>query len=448
MSLRGSHFLGLALLTLFVSALFASAQSDSPGSRSAPAAPRKKHTRAFSPAEELQRTIDAAGNDRAALVRNLEAYLQTYPEAPERPQIYRALVEACLQLRDIPRATDYAERIVALTPNDMSMTLLAIQLLERSGDQAALRRALSYSSRVLEYVKNSSINEKSPRVSPQEWETEKKRDQMNILLLRGRLETKLHDSPAARTDYAASYALLPNAAAALGLGELDEFASDYNSAATQYARAFVLSDPSIHSVDRLEIRRKLGNVWRLAHGSDAGLGDFLLHAYDNLSAAPVPKAATIPGAKDPYDLVLRSAPFGPPVALAAFKGQVLVVNFWATWCAPCRAIEPLYERVAAQFREQRDVHFLAADCDEDESLVPAYLEERKPQTAVVFADGLDTLFAVDSYPTVIVLDRSGKIAFRSSGFGDERFERELSSAIQLALVASRSAPPPSPQPAP
>lgn len=445
---RQLYRLFVVLLAPSFCALTPAALAASPGSLAqSPPASHKKQPRASSPAEELQKTIADAGNDRAALVRNLEAYLSAYPEAPQRPQIYRALVEACLQLRDTPRASGYAERLVALTPDDMSITLLAIQLLERTGDEAALRRALSYSSRVLDYIGNSSIDEKSPRVSPEEWQTEKKRDLLNILLLRGRVETKLHDSAAARNDFTASYALLPNAAAALHLGELDELASDYAAAATQYARAFVLSDSSSRA-DRRDIRRKLGNAWRLAHGSEAGLGDFILHSYDELAATPAPRSAANAGAKDPYEFVLRSAPSGPRVALADFKGQVLVVNFWATWCGPCRALEPLYDHVAAQFREQHDVHFLAADCDEDESLVPAYLDELKPKTAVVFSDGLDSLFAVDSYPTVIVLDRSGKLAFRSSGFGDDTFEQQLSSAIRLALAAAPPPPSASPQSAP
>ena len=148
----------------------------------------------LSPSDELQQTIESAGNDRAALVRNLENYLQKYPQAPERPQIFRALVEACLQLRDTPKAASYAERIVSLTPEDMSITLLAIQLLEKSGDDAALHRALNYSTRVIEYVTNSSDNEKSPRVSPEEWATEKKRDESSLLLLRAGIEPRVASS--------------------------------------------------------------------------------------------------------------------------------------------------------------------------------------------------------------------------------------------------------------
>src|SRR5689334_12938287 len=98
-----------------------------------PAPSAKKHSvpKQLSSSDELQQTIEAAGNDRAALVRNLEGFLQKYPQAPERPPIVRALVGACLQLRDTSKAVSYAERLVSLTPDDMSITLLTIPLLEK-----------------------------------------------------------------------------------------------------------------------------------------------------------------------------------------------------------------------------------------------------------------------------------------------------------------------------
>src|SRR5260370_29473946 len=82
-----------------------------------------------SPEEQLQQAVSNAGNDRAALVRNLEAFLKDYPDSLQRPQIYRALVEASLQLRDNARAADYAERMLAFHPHDISILLLAIELL-------------------------------------------------------------------------------------------------------------------------------------------------------------------------------------------------------------------------------------------------------------------------------------------------------------------------------
>ena len=391
----------------------------------------------ISPSEELQQTIEAAGNDRAALVRNLETFLQKYPQAAERPQIFRALVEACLQLNDALKAAGYAERLVSLKPEDMSMTLLAIQLLEKAGDDAALGRAKNYSSRVLEYVRNSGDEEKSPRVSPEEWAAEKKRDESSLLMLRARLETKLRDAAAARKDAAESYAILPNAAAAEKLGELDELDKNYTEAISSYARAFSLTDPATKIERRRELRQKLGNVWRLAHGgSEMGLGDYLLATFDETAAARgSTKERRNAGAKGPFEYTVRKAPTGGEFSLARQKGKVTVVNFWATWCGPCRALEPLYERAAAEFNGDANVLFLSADCDDDESLVAPYLEEVKPRTTVVFADGLDTFFRVEAFPTVIVLDREGKVFYRSDGFGDSAFTEELSSAVRRALAA-------------
>jgi len=74
--------------------------------------------------------------------------------------------------------------------------------------------------------------------------------------------------------------------------------------------------------------------------------------------------------------------------------------------------------------------FLSANCDQDESLVGPYLAERHSKTIEVFADRLEELFEVDSFPTVLILDASGKIAFRANGFDPETIESELGAAIR------------------
>jgi len=395
-----------------------------------------------SPEEQLQQAINNSGNDRAALVWNLEAFLMQYPDSRQRPEIYRALVEACLQLRDNARAADYAERIVALSPDDISMTILTIQLLEQNGDEAALRRATHYATRVLEFVERTSSGEKSPKISQEEWTIERKRDRMSVLTLRGRLELKLKDTVSAQKDFEASYAILPSSPAAEQLGEIAELKKDSKAAIEQYARAFALADATNGAAARREIRQKLGNVWRLTHGSDVGLGEYLLLTYDEVShgfimARPKKNA----DAREPADFTLRKAPEGAAFPLKDTKGKVLVVNFWTTWCGPCHALEPLFAHVAVDFQANQDVLFLAANCDEDESLVKSYLEADKPRTPVVFADGLDRFFAVNSFPTVMVIDRVGSIAYRSDGFEPQSFEPNLAAAIRRALApASASSP--------
>jgi thiol-disulfide isomerase/thioredoxin len=435
-----------ALLVSAVSALSTSAQGqDKPATAPATqkSSPEKNAAspKTLSPSEELQQAINDAGNDRAALVRNLEAYLLKYPESPQRPQIYRALVEASLQLRDVSRGADYAERIVALTPEDMSITLVAIQLLQRTGDEAALRRAVNYAGRVLTFVAKTAMDDKPSKMSPAEWAQARARDRSSILLLRGDLYLKLKDTAAAQKDFAASYAELPSAGAAEKLGEVAELEKDLQGAIKQYARAFALADGSNNSVSRREIRQKIGNVWRLAHGSEDGLGEYLLQNYDEVAQAATPTVKKNAGTREIFEFTLRKAPDGAPFPLANTKGQVVVVSFWATWCGPCRALEPQFERVASRFRGNDQITFLEANCDDDESQVAPYLEEIKPRVPVVFADGLDRLLGVNDLPTVVIIDRHGKVAYRAEGFGEESFERDLMAAARRALETVATIPP-------
>jgi thiol-disulfide isomerase/thioredoxin len=389
--------------------------------------------------QELQKAIDDAENDRAGLVHNLEAFLRKYPESSQRAQIYRAIVESSLQLRDFPRAMDYAERLVSLKPDDASITLLSIQLLERYGEAGGWHRAISYCSRLIDLIDRTPVAEKSPHVSQQDWENEKKHNRSSLLLVRGRLNQKINDIANAKKDLEASYTLVPNAAAAERLGELAEGRKDQNAAIQEYARAFALTDGTNGASSRFELRKKIGNVWRLAHGSEDGLGDYLLTTMDQVAASSAAaKPTRNAGRKEPYDFTLRKAADGAPFPFADTKGKIVVLNFWATWCGPCREMQPHFEKIAGHFSSQKDLLFYELNCDEDEALVKPYLEEEKPKTTVLFADGLDQLLRVNSFPTMVILDRSGKVIFHKEGFDPDTIDKVLLEAVQHAIQGEAS----------
>jgi thiol-disulfide isomerase/thioredoxin len=395
---------------------------------------------------ELQKTIADAGNDRGALVRNLERYLQRFPDAPRKAGVFRALVESCEQVQDDACALKYSEELIALRPDDSEIMMLAVGLLQKQGDDASLTRASGYVSRVLDRIDKTTAAEKPPRVSPAEWQQHHDELRAALYNLRGQIEKSQHDDAAAEKDLRMSYAVQRNAVAAEQLGEIAELRRDYATAAQEYLLAFVLpEDGPVGKVNRREIRKRLGNVWRQLHGSEEGLGAAVLAQYDLLGAVPVlgagaaanGSAAGNKNAKDVYAFVLRKLD-GSSVPLAAERGKVLVLSFWATWCGPCRELEPQFVQVAKNYAGNGDIVFYAVNTDEDETLVAPFLSHAKWDVPVVYADGLDEFAKVQSLPTVLIVDRAGKITYRINGYPPEGFAENLTNGIQAAVGTTPS----------
>jgi cytochrome c biogenesis protein CcmG/thiol:disulfide interchange protein DsbE len=386
--------------------------------------------------KELQKALDSAGNDRAALVRNLKDYLRRFPEAPRRAAVDRALVEACQQLRDDDCALDYSEQLIAEHPDDSEMMLLAASILQRKRDDASLIRASGYVTRVLDRVQKSTPNERPERVSLKEWQDHRDSILSQLYALRGQIGKSQHTYDAAIKDLQMSYALRPNAVASEALGEIAEIQKDLGRAIQEYSLAFVLPEAGpAGKVDRSEIRLKLGNVWKQTHGSEQGLGEQILTTYDYLrpgSPSDSP-AARNSGAQDLYSFVLRRVD-NTPLFIAPYRGKTIVMSFWATWCTPCHLLEPLFDQVAKSYSGDPNIFFFSISTDDDQSLVGPFVAREKWTVPVAFADGLDDFLKVGTLPTVIIIDRKGKIVYRVGGFTPDTFSEELTTAIQTAVT--------------
>ncbi len=412
-------------------------QPAAPSSKAAQEADAKKQAEAEA---ELQKALADAGDDSAALVRDLTAYLARFPDSPRRPSIYRALVEACQQIRNNDCALDYAERFIALRPDDSQMMLLATSLLQKKGDDASLVRASGYVSRVLDRVEKAPPEEKPASESLAEWQDGHAQLLAALYYVRGQIETAQKNYDAAAEDLEKSNSSRPNALAAEKLGEIAELRNDSAAAIDEYALAFALPENGpAGAVDRRDLRRKLGNAWRHVHGSDQGLGDAILAAYDRAYPAQSDTAkgpaARNKDAKDAFEFVVRRMD-GTPLPLAPLKGKVVVLSFWATWCEPCQELEPLFNQVASTYAGNTDVAFFAANTDDDQTQVPPFVASQKWDVPVIYADGLDDFMKVDSLPTVLILGRSGNIVYRVGGLPPEGFTESLTAAIQKALSPS------------
>ena len=123
---------------------------------------------------------------------------------------------------------------------------------------------------------------------------------------------------------------------------------------------------------------------------------------------------------------------GEPVALDETKGKVVVLDFWATWCPPCREELPSVEKLRQEFAGQ--VEFYGIN-DEDSGTVKDFLKKHGYEMTVLM-DGRRAVhrqYGVSSIPTMLIIDKQGVIREQLVG---SRSESNLRQAIQTVVAAN------------
>jgi thiol-disulfide isomerase/thioredoxin len=109
---------------------------------------------------------------------------------------------------------------------------------------------------------------------------------------------------------------------------------------------------------------------------------------------------------------------GKDVASSQFKGKVVVVDFWATWCPPCRTEIPGYVALQKKYADQGLV-FVGISVDGDDSIaaVKAFVKQFKINYVIVMADDKiqDSFGVTQGYPTTFIIDRDGVVRNRKVG---------------------------------
>jgi thiol-disulfide isomerase/thioredoxin len=127
------------------------------------------------------------------------------------------------------------------------------------------------------------------------------------------------------------------------------------------------------------------------------------------------------------------------------KGKVTLVDFWATWCAPCRASMPRVQSLWHEY-SPRGMELYSINTDDEspqrKSAVEKFLQENRLSFPVVLDDGDKTAsdaFRVASLPTMMVIDRQGRVVWSRVGSMTASGERELRLVLDGALAAAPAA---------
>ena len=135
----------------------------------------------------------------------------------------------------------------------------------------------------------------------------------------------------------------------------------------------------------------------------------------------------------PLDFTLNDLE-GNPVSLSDFRGKTIFVNFWATWCPPCRAEMPHMEKIYNEYKDE-DVVFLAVNLTQTEKsteVISQFVKDYGLTFPVVLDEKGDAMvdYEIVAYPTTYVLDKQGIIREKFQGAIDYNIMKKTISKLQ------------------
>ncbi len=392
----------------------------------------------FREQEALKRALGEAGNSTPDLIRAIEAHMEKFPDSAKRPEFSKALFQGAVELNDHRRIVLHGEKMLEQNPQDPAVLEAVARSLVKLGGAENARRAAKHGAMLEQVWRLTQADpDDSPRQAIRKRE-ERDRGVAEALLLQARAADLLTQQADAIRLARASFLQYPSAEAARFTGHRFAKAGNHQEAVAYLASAFVLVDPKVIDETRIRDRQALAASYRAWKGSETGLGDAILAAHDRIGERMEARRQAFlkadPNAllSDPMEFTL-SGLGGAKLSMPSLLGNVIVMDFWATWCGPCRVQHPEYEEVKKRFRDRKDVAFLSINTDQERGLVQPFLEENQWSKTVYFEDGLSRLLRVSSIPTTIVIDKQGRIASRMQGFIPGHFADQLTGRIRELL---------------
>ncbi len=123
---------------------------------------------------------------------------------------------------------------------------------------------------------------------------------------------------------------------------------------------------------------------------------------------------------------------GAAVRLSGYKGKVVLLDFWATWCGGCKVEIPWYMEFQTKYKD-KGLSVVGVSMDEDgwKSVKPFLAENKINYPIVIGNSDLGTQFGLSGLPLTLLIDRNGKIAESHAGMVDkDAFEREIQSLLK------------------
>jgi len=396
--------------------------------------------------QQLSTALAEAGASPIEFTRALERHLEKFPNTLRRAELERALVKAAMENKDDKRIVLYGERVLARDADDIQVLDRVTRALLAGDAKDTSERALKYARHYQELISKLRLQPSPGGFSAPQWQDELDRGAGRARVLEARATGNLGKVEEAIATAQKAWQSYPTAESARELARWLARAGKNEEAVVHLADAFAIVDSRNTDAERAKDRLRMGDLYRKVHGSEKGLGDLILEAYDRTTSLLAERKLRLKAA-DPNAEAAQILDFtlgdleGKKLPLSSLQGKTIVFDFWATWCGPCRVQHPLYEEVKQRFLDSDKVVFLSINTDEDREMVAPFIKEHNWKGPIYYEGGLVKLLQVSSIPTTVVVDGRGELVSRLNGFVPERFVDMLTERIRESLKSPTAARP-------
>jgi len=295
-----------------------------------------------------------------------------------------------------------------------------------------LERAVKWANEAMKMAKNPTIANKISYISTKKW---KKQNEQSLAMIADTYAYGLYQlgyTVAAESFYQKSFD-----------GSNEDINARYVECLVSngnYNKALEVSEECLLKAKANDsLLKNYKTAWIKINGNEKGFDAKIAQFNSKTKDEAVVKLKKEMLNKPAIDFTLKSLD-GKTVKLSDLKGKIVVIDFWATWCGPCRASFPTLQKVADKYRDNPNIVILAIDTREDVKIeeqiakVKEFIEKNKYTFTVLFDEGFDLKYEVEGIPTKFIIDRYGKIQFKKVGFsGEAEMLTEMDAQFEILL---------------
>lgn len=134
-----------------------------------------------------------------------------------------------------------------------------------------------------------------------------------------------------------------------------------------------------------------------------------------------------------YDFTLQDLE-GKPISLSDYKGKVVFIDFWATWCPPCRLSIPYVEKLYEQYKDNEDFVVLGINLEESKEDITKFMKKQKMNYPILLSDNkVISNYKISSIPRFFLIDKNGDVYNKYVGFApgvEELWQKDIENLLK------------------